>query len=130
MTTHLTEFLFGSPSHLRATLITFALLVLILSFLAQRIPDYRRTIVAIGAVPMLLFAVSYVPLFGAGEPPAAEPGAPFDGIEKLMFQVMDVAPLLLALLGLAYATFIYFEDRNRVRRRTSACDRRQTNQQG
>ncbi|WP_342659190.1 hypothetical protein NPJ82_16205 (plasmid) [Sphingomonas sp. NY01] len=117
MTAILTEFLFGSPSHLYWSLLALAVLSLVGVLMAHLLPDYRRTIVAIGAVPGLVFAISFVPLFGAGDLPANDPADDIARMENLAFSVLQAAPLMLAFVGPLYAAVMFIDDRERVRKR-------------
>lgn len=119
MTAVLTEFLFGSPAHLYWSLLALAVLSLVGVALAHLLPDYRRTIMAIGAIPFLVFAVSYVPLFGAGEPPASDPADGFARTENLLFSALQAAPLMLAFMGPLYAAVMFIDERARVCKRRS-----------
>jgi ABC-type multidrug transport system fused ATPase/permease subunit len=119
MTAVLTEFLFGSPSHLYWSLFALLVLSLVGVVVTHLLPDYRRTIIAVAAAPVLIFAISFVPLFGAGAPPASDPADAVARMEDLLFDVLQAAPLMLAFAGLLYATVMFMDDREQVRKRRS-----------
>jgi len=119
MTADLTEFLFGSPTHLYWSLLGLAVLSLVGVVVAHLLPDYRRTIMAIGAIPVLVYAVSFVPLFGAGEPPTSDPADGLARTQNLLSGVLQAAPVMLAFGGCLYAAVMFIDDRSRVRKRRS-----------
>ena len=119
MTAVLTDFLFGSPNHLYWSLLGLAVLVLAGIVVAHLMPDYRRTIMAVGAIPVLVFAISFVPLFSADEPPVSNPADGLARTQNLLSGVLQTAPLMLAFEGLLHEAVIFIDDRAQARKRRS-----------
>jgi len=119
MTAALTEFLFGSPNHLYWSILGLAVLVLVGIVVAHLMPDYRRTIMAVGAIPVLVFAVSFVPLFSADEPPISNTADGLARTQNLLSGMLQAAPLMLAFGGLLYAAVIFIDDLAQARKRRS-----------